>query len=211
MIGGNIMMIIDEEFSKNLGKRLRELRNKSKLSIEKVVDAFFARNVDINEKTIRRNESGENIPSVDNLLCYADIYETSLDYIVAGKETSDDNSTTWYDNFKRLNRLVYSLAVGFYKHADGRCFLELWDEEAKVYFERINNFGVSKNYMFEVRGEGPMFTIKELDNLIEDFSQYKEQLQPNLERYNKMLLNMGIDTQEFLRKKVQEIKAKRIK
>ena len=115
------MIVVNDEFKTGVGKRLRKLREGQELTINEVAERlsnnYF---LDVDEKSIRRYEKGEFLPKIDNLICLAELYDTTLDYIVYGKETSDDNSFTWYDNFKRLNRLIYSLAVGFGKSSEDK-------------------------------------------------------------------------------------------
>lgn len=89
----------------SVGIRLKELRNKYKLTIDDLLDRLQdEHNVVIDEKSIRRYENGEFLPKIDNLICLSEIFNTTLDYIIYGKETSDDNSFTYYDNFKRLKK-----------------------------------------------------------------------------------------------------------
>ena len=201
-------MVINEEFKLKVGIRLKELRNKNKLTIneliEKLQNEYY---IDIDEKSIRRYEKGEFLPKIDNLICLAEIFNTSLDYIIYGRETSDDNSFTYYDNFKRLNRLIYSLSVNFVKDKDtGKCYLELWEDESKLYWERLNTFGKNDNYKFEKRNELSKFSLKELDVLIEDFADYKEQLLPTKARYDAWLKNQGINPEEYLIEKLKRMK-----
>ena len=200
-------MIINEDFKKSVGVRLKELRNKNKLTIsdlvEKLQNEYYT---DIDEKSIRRYEKGEFLPKIDNLICLAEIFKTSLDYIIYGKETSDDNSFTYYDNFKRLNRLIYSLAVNFVRNnSTGKCYLELWEDESKLYWERLNAYGSNDNYKFEKRNEPPKISLKELDLLIEDFAEYKEQLLPTKERYDSYLESQGINPDAYLDEKIKRM------
>ena len=201
-------MIINEEFKKSVGTRLKELRNKNKLTISDLLEKLQNEHyIDIDEKSIRRYEKGDFLPKIDNLICFAEIFNTSLDYIIYGKETSDDNSFTYYDNFKRLNRLIFSLSVNFVKdNATGKCYLELWEDESKLYWERLNTFGKNDNYKFEKRNRLSKFSLKELDVLIEDFADYKEQLLPTKARYDAWLKNQGINPEEYLIEKLKRIK-----
>ncbi|MBE5743335.1 MAG: helix-turn-helix transcriptional regulator [Clostridiales bacterium] len=201
-------MVVDEQFKQNVGKRLKELRKKSKLTIGDLLEILQNEHyVDIDEKSIRRYEKGEFLPKIDNLICLAEIFNTSLDYIIYGRETSDDNSFTYYDNFKRLNRLIYSLSVNFVKNeSTGKCYLELWDEESKIYWERLNNFGINDNYKFEKRNAMPKFSLRELDLLIEDFAEYKEQLLPTKKRFDAWLKSQGINPDAFLMEKLNRLK-----
>ena len=207
------MTIINDDFKKNVGKRLQELREQKGLTIKDVVE-LLSRDYycDIDEKSIRRYEKGEFLPKIDNLICFTELYGTTLDYIVYGRETSDDNSFTWYDTFKRLNRLIYPLTLGFGKGSeDGKIYLELWDDEAKVYYDRIQSFGVDKDYMYVHKGIDPNYKVKEMDALFEDFKNYKEQLTPNIERMFKYLKSQGEDPEKYIRSRIEEIKSKREK
>jgi transcriptional regulator with XRE-family HTH domain len=205
------MIVVNDEFKTGVGKRLRKLREGQELTINEVVERlsnnYF---LDVDEKSIRRYEKGDFLPKIDNLICLAELYDTTLDYIVYGKETSDDNSFTWYDTFKRLNRLIYSLAVGFGKGSeDGKIYLELWDDEAKVYYEKLQSFSTDSNYKFEHIGKDPVFSVKDLDNLFSDFKENKKQLKPNEDRFFKYLKSQGIDPEVFKSQRIKEIKEKR--
>ena len=202
------MTVINEEFKKNVGKRLQELRKHQNLTINEVVEKLSNDHYsDIDARSIRRYEKGEFLPKIDNLIALSELFDTTLDYIIYGKETSDDNSYTWYDNFKRLNRLIYSLCVDFKKDdITGRYYLELWEEEAKLYWEKLNSYGVTNNYFFEKRQIDPSFSVKELDALVEEFAKYKEQNEPTKERMDKFLLHNGINPHEFLMEKLRKLK-----
>ena len=150
------------------------------------------------------------MPKIENLIGLSEILHTSLDYILFGKETSDDNSCTLYDNFRRLNRLIYSLSVCFAKNEqNGKYYFELMGDEAKIYWERIQAFAVDKNYFFEHQGKSPAFTLKDLDGLFTDFLKYDKQLEPTEERMNQWLTAQGIAPEEYRKSKVAEINRKR--
>lgn len=204
------MISIDEKFKKEIGQRLKQLRKDNKLSIEKLVDKMTENYIDINEKSIRRYEKGEILPKIDNLIYLAEIFNTTLDYIVFGKETSDDNSFTWYDTFKRLNRLVYSLVIELsMNNENGKYCYEFWDDEIKVYWERLNHFGVNINYLFYNKGGNPVFSVKDLDNLFIDFANDNEQLYPTKKRLYNHLISKGIDPEVFIQKRLKTISDKR--
>ncbi|MBO5040021.1 MAG: helix-turn-helix transcriptional regulator [Clostridia bacterium] len=165
--------------------------------------------VDIDKKSIQRYENGEFLPKIDNLIALAEFFDSTLDYIVYGKETSDDNSFTYYDAFKRLNRLIFSLSIDLVKDNDGKIYIQLCDEEAKVYWERINTYGAGKNYSFDVRNGDPTINVKDMDELFSDFTKYKEQLLPNMDRFVKLLKTRGINPEIFHDQRIEEIKRKR--
>ena len=183
------MTVINDEFKKNVGKRLRKLREHHAFTINEVVeklsnDYYF----DIDEKSIRRYEKGEFLPKVDNLMNLAELYDTTLDYIIYGKETSDDNSFTWYDNFKRLNRLLYTMDLKAHTDDQGKVFLEFLDDEAEVYWHRIEHYNREKESNNKINGTFKEVTINELDDLFADYANKTEQLTPIEVRKNNALL-----------------------
>jgi hypothetical protein len=102
--------------------------------------------------------------------------------------------------------LIFSLSVNFVKdNATGKCYLELWEDEAKLYWERLSNYGVNDNYNFEKRNALPEISLKELDLLFEDFLEYKEQLLPTKERFNAWLKSQGVNPEAYLVEKLKRI------
>ncbi len=211
------MIIIDEKLKNEIGARLENLRKKYNYTItsivEKLCNEYY---LDIDEKTIRRYEKGEFLPKIDNLIVFSELYETTLDFIVFGKETSDDNSYTFKDNFKRLNRLLFSCMLFPWKEENkesryyNKYFFTGYDEELRLYIDRVVNFANNMNYSFEVRGKNPSFNIHDLDDLIKDFGEYKEQLAPPTEkRLNDIMIKSSGNPQEYFEKKIQNIKKKR--
>jgi transcriptional regulator with XRE-family HTH domain len=63
---------------KELGVRLRKLREGVKLSQTKIADMIGASQVSIN-----RYESGTGFPPLKTLVWYADFFDVSLDYLLA--------------------------------------------------------------------------------------------------------------------------------
>ena len=178
------MTTINDDFKIAVGQRLKALRKRKKLTLFELADKMCNEyHTTIDEKSIRRYESGENLPKIDNLICLAEILDSSLDYIIYGKNSTDDDSVLWYDHFKRLNRLVYSLTTDFVEDsATGRKYLELWEPQTKLYWDRITNFASTKNYNTTHRGKNPLFSAEELDDLFVDFSESKESTPLSKER-----------------------------
>jgi transcriptional regulator with XRE-family HTH domain len=185
------MIVVNDEFKTGVGKRLRKLREGQELTINEVVERlsnnYF---LDVDEKSIRRYEKGKFLPKIDNLICLAELYDTTLDYIVYGKETSDDNSFTWYDNFKRLNRLLYTMQVQMLRDGEkvSDVYLKLLDGEAKEWFSRIERFIESKRLMATRNERGEITGVMELDALFEDFAKDHTQLLPIEERMRRAFL-----------------------
>lgn len=186
------MTIINDDFKKNVGERLQKLRKQKGLGIEDVVE-LLSRDYycSINEKSIRRYEKGGTLPKIDNLICLAELYDTTLDYIVYGRETSDDNSFTWYDNFKRLNRLLYTMQIQILRDKENvsDVYLKLLDDEAKEWFGRIERFIESKRLMFARKGIEKITDIKDLDSLFKEFKKDQTQLLPIEEKVRRSLVS----------------------
>ena len=132
------------------------------------------------------------ICKIDNLICLAELYNTTLDYIVYGKDTSDDNSFTWYDNFKRLNRLMFTMQIKLLRDKDRPTdvYLQFLDNEAKEWFGRMERFIENRRLMFNNKGLEKSIDIKDLDELIEDFQTDRIQLCPIEERYRRTFLTI---------------------
>ena len=204
------MITIDEKFKKEVGDRIKELRRscgytQSELA-EKMTNEYH---MSIDEKSISRYEKGENLPKLDNLIVMADALKTTLDYIIYGKETSDDNSFTIYDTFKRFNRLICSLFAIPAKNNEGKIYLILNNEEAKLYFEILNAYGAQSNYQSDVWNRDPTMTVKDMDALFEKFKKYDEQLVPSPERLDALLEAIGTNLKEYHEKRTEEISKKR--
>lgn len=186
------MIVVNDEFKTGVGKRLRKLREGQELTINEVVERlsnnYF---LDVDEKSIRRYEKGEFLPKIDNLICLAELYDTTLDYIVYGKETSDDNSFTWYDNFKRLNRLLYTMQVQMLRDGEkvSDVYLKLLDGEAKEWFGRIERYIENRKNMFTHKGLEKEIAVKDLDALFKEFKKDPTQLLPIEEKVRRSLVS----------------------
>ena len=186
------MIVVNDEFKTGVGKRLRKLREGQELTINEVVERlsnnYF---LDVDEKSIRRYEKGEFLPKIDNLICLAELYDTTLDYIVYGKETSDDNSFTWYDNFKRLNRLLYTMQVQMLRDGEkvSDVYLKLLDGEAKEWFGRIERYIENRKNMFTHKGLEKEIAVKDLDALFKEFKKDPTQLLPIDEKARRSLVS----------------------
>jgi transcriptional regulator with XRE-family HTH domain len=186
------MIVVNDEFKTGVGKRLRKLREGQELTINEVVERlsnnYF---LDVDEKSIRRYEKGDFLPKIDNLICLAELYDTTLDYIVYGKETSDDNSFTWYDNFKRLNRQLYTMQVKMPRDREkvSDVYLKLLDDEAKEWFGIIERYIENRKNMFTHKGLEKEIAVKDLDALFKEFKKDRTQLLPIEEKVRRSLVS----------------------
>ena len=83
---------------KELALRLKELRKKNKLTIERLANI-----VGVSTSFISMLEKGESGISIENLYKMAQVFNCSLDYLVTGE--TDRNHD--YSKFSSLNTLLY--------------------------------------------------------------------------------------------------------
>lgn len=210
------MITIDEKLKKEIGLRIKKQRQNYGYTIDKLVEILSNDYyIEIDEKSIRRYEKGEFMPKIDNLIALSEIFGVSLDYLVFGKQTSNDNSFLWTDAFKRLNRLIYSCVIIPQKENDpqspyyGKYYFIGYDEELQLYVDKLFNFAKEKNYKFEVRNKDPYFNINDLDKFTEEYKEYKEVLLPDENRLNEILLKAGEDPETYRENRTKTIIEKR--
>ena len=83
---------------KELGERLRRLRESVKLSQVKMAELLG-----VKQSSINRYEQGQSAPSLETLVRYADYFDVSLDYLLA---RTDNPQGKLYDTVRRLHREV---------------------------------------------------------------------------------------------------------
>ena len=210
------MTVIDDKFKKELGKRLKILRKEKGLTQEELVEKLSTIfHIDIDEKSVRRYENGTYLPKIDNLIALSEFFGTSLDFLVYGKEMTDENSYTWKDTFRRLNRLIFSAVLLPFREEDknspyyGKYYFEALDEEVTVYMERFFAYAKDKCYSFETREKSPYFDISDLDRLVGDFEDYTDDLSPSARRLDHVLRLSHHDPEKYTAEAIQSIKEKR--
>ena len=77
---------------KEIGKYIKELREKNNLTQEKLSD-FFSENFekDISIHAISEWENGNTLPSIENLEILEDIYDKTIDELLDGADNSNDS------------------------------------------------------------------------------------------------------------------------
>lgn len=187
------MTNINENFLNDVGKRLKDLRKNKKLTQVQLSNELLEQyNITIDARSISRYETGSGLPETDNLIYLSDFFETSTEYILYGKKTIDEDSFTWYDNFKRLNRLLYTMQIKMLRSKENRAevYLQLLDDEAKEWFGRIERFIDNKQLMFSHKGLEKDIDIDDLDALIEEFKADHTQLCSIEERVRRSYLSV---------------------
>ncbi len=73
--------------SKEYGKRIKQLRRQHHITQEKLAEALG-----ITDAHLRRIESGSSVGSMELVIELADYFDTSLDYLLMGKNASTGKS-----------------------------------------------------------------------------------------------------------------------
>ena len=190
----------------SIGKRLKSSREESQMTQSEVADIMSNKyQCSIDERTVRRYETGENSVSIEFLLHFAEIYNKTLDYLVYGHNTTNDDSMRWEDMFKRLNRLIYS-GVLIPQKIDikmsplfGKYELIALDEETNVFLDNLDVLCKNKNY-FNKKGQ-PNFDnlLKDFDDTIKSVVDKDETVKLDLDRIIGFLLKNKEDPISFIK------------
>jgi transcriptional regulator with XRE-family HTH domain len=107
---------------KALSERLKASRENKNLKQNKIADML-----DIHNSTLAKYESGDREPDTDTLIRLADLYEVSLEWLIAGKTSRETN--TYQGGYKSGD----FLSVGGILH-------QITKEEAEHLKESLNMF-----------------------------------------------------------------------
>lgn len=91
-----------EEYKKNIANNLAMLRKKYNYK-----QSDIAEKLNYSDKTISKWETGEVLPSIDNLIELCKLYNITLDQIV--NPINSDEITVQYDKSTQRNKLIISL------------------------------------------------------------------------------------------------------
>jgi transcriptional regulator with XRE-family HTH domain len=93
---------------KALSERLKTSRENRNLKQNKIADML-----DIHNSTLAKYESGDREPDTDTLIRLAELYEVSLEWLIAGKSSQLPNSSrseTKPINFLSVNGMKYDIS-----------------------------------------------------------------------------------------------------
>lgn len=89
---------------KKSGERIRQLRKDQGMTQEQL-----AARVNINDRYLRKIETGEKGPSIDILVNLSALFGVSLDYIIIGKQPQDTLKQQLRISIQNLSALVEKL------------------------------------------------------------------------------------------------------
>lgn len=188
-----------------IGQRLKRAREDAKLTQSEAAEIMSNHyNCNMDERTIRRYEVGDNSVSIENLLNFADLYNKTLDYLVYGHNTTNDDSIRWEDMLKRLNRLINTGVLIPQKISDtnsnlnGKYQFIALDPETNVYLDQIHAICAIDNYHFN-KGEYKYDKLsKDCDDAISKVVDKTENVPLTMERIINFFLMNKEDPTNFV-------------
>lgn len=202
------------KIEKQIGLRIKCARLKKDMQISDLCLQLNYENRNISTRTIERYEAGHNTPKADLLIDLCKVLEVSPEYLLFGKEKYEE-SITWTDAFKNLNRLLTTLVVLPQKDNDpnsktyGKYYFEAFDIETKMYLDKIFSYSENRNYLFEYLNNKMKFNLKDLDEIADGYKDLNEDLSDLETRIGKFLKIRNVDPLDFLNEKIKDIQSKR--
>jgi len=206
----------NKQITKNIAANLKKLRKRKGKTQEDVINAIKKYNLSL--RSYKTYESGKATytPSLDKLTLLADYFGVSLDYLIYNKSTTFDDSFTKEDCLKRLGRLIYSLVLRPVKELDpnskyfGKYVFLSFDPDVSLFIDSIETKAAQNNNLFEYDGINNYKGINDFDNAIACLDNLKEDWSPAKERFDALLLESGINPDEYFEQRLNRINSRRI-
>lgn len=184
------------DISKIIAKNLKRLRKERELSQAKVIDLIGEYNISL--RTYKDYETGKVMPTIDKLIMLAEFYGCSIDYLVTGRGTTFNDSFTWNDTFKRLNRLIYPLAAIPKRITEennpycGKYVMLIIDKETNEYLAALDSKIGLDNFK-NGNGVTTVHTIEAYDEVCKEFSFLKGDIDISTSRIAKYLQEVSCE------------------
>jgi len=201
-----------ETIKDSIGKRLRLLRASHQLSQKELCDILNEQyDLQTGERTLRRYEDGENLPSIEVLFAYKDYFKVSFDYLLEGKHVSNDDSFSFVDAFKRLNRLLFSTVLIQEKIGNpndrnyGKYVFIAVDDETNAYLDKLNGFLSTKDMEFLNNKTSGKIAIGDFDSIIFNMNLPSDQILVDEDRIKYIVETLGYDYSSFKRENLKKM------
>ena len=122
-------MIFDENTSTSFGEKLKHIRKKNKISLEKLALA-----VGLTKATLSRYENGIIIPNLESARILAEYLGISIDWLVGLKEEDDNKNMISYENS------ILTKYINIIKKAAGNNITPAQLERAIDFMLTVRNF-----------------------------------------------------------------------
>lgn len=201
-----------EVYKNDVGLRLKQLRLSRHLSQKTLCDIFSKRfNLSTSERSLRRYEDGENLPSTEVLFAYKEVFNVSFDYLLNGSSVSDDDSYTFADSFKRLNRLLFSTVLLHEKVTDqndpmfGKYIFLAPDDETTAYLDKLLGSLAVSNVQFANDDSNGTITIQDFDKNISEINLPNKQIKADKERLIYISKILNDDFSEYEKRRLSKL------
>ena len=205
----------DKEMIRNIATNLKALRAKKGLTQIQLIQAIGEEKISLRSYKTYENENSSRVPLLEKIAVIADYYKCSLDFIVFNKKSIYSDSFSLEDCFKRLSELICSMVLIPQKETDvnsdyyGKYYFLAYDKEVTYYIDKLFLISKQKNDKYEYYG---IYDLKMLDyynQVIDDFRDLNISFEPSEKRLKKVLLESGLNPDEFLKNNEERIQKKR--
>lgn len=199
----------------NIATNLRYLRKQRHISQEQLIREIGEEKISLRSYKSYEDEFSNRIPLLNKLAIIADYYGCSIDYIVYNKDSVYTDSFSKRDNMRRLVELIYSLVLIPEKEIDqnssnyGRYYFYSYDKDIALLIDKLNILSKEINNDFEYENKKIVGLLDRFHEMIEEFPDLKEDWSPSKNRVNQILLESGINDEEFLNNRLDVIERKR--
>ncbi len=204
-----------KELIKNIALNLKSLRKKAGLTQEELIDKIGEENLSLRSYKTYENKNSSRVPLLEKLVIIADFYKCSLDKLIFNKDSIYNDSFSKQDSLKRLSLLIYSLVLTPVKETDpenkyyGKYYFLSYDNEVPLLMDKFETKSHEKNNLFEYYGVGDIISVSDYFNLINEIPFNSEDWEPTLERFNKHLIEAGIEPDEYYENHINRIERRR--
>lgn len=203
------------EIIKNISTNLKELRKKTNKTQEQLIDEIGELNISL--RTYKSYESGSTkyVPSLDKLSILASYFNVTIDSLISNRKTTYDDSFSKIDNLKRLAILIHCLALRPIKCDDpnnqyyGKYYFVSFDNDLHLYIDEYERIAKEKNFEFEYEGKPSILSLDDMINAIYNLKNLDEDWSLTLNRFNYLLLESGLNPEEYAANHYERIAKRR--
>lgn len=205
----------DKEIIKNIAINLKKLRKNKGLTQEKLVAEIGEEKISLRSYKSYEKEDSTRVPLLEKIAIIADYYKCSLDFIVFNKDSIYSDSFTLKDNLRRLAALIYSMILIPQREEDknskhyGKYYFGAFDNEVTDYLDKVSLISKQINDKYVYYNIKDFNLFKYYPELINECDKLDMDCSPTLNRIKKIMLEMGVDINEYHENNMKEILKKR--
>ena len=200
----------------NIATNLRKLRKSKNITQEELIKTIGEEKLSLRSYKTYESGTSSTIPLLEKIILLAEYYNVSLDYIILSKASTYDDSLSKKDCLKRLGRLIYSQTLIPEKDEDknsayyGKYIFKSYDPDTTLFLEKYSAVCLEHNNDFEYKGIVRFKHLADFDEIINGMADLDEDWSLSKERFNYLLMEMGINPLEFEKEHLAAINEKRL-